>query len=39
MSPPDAQDHEPWWFVPILYAGIFLAVAAIVLTDLIAGWL
>jgi hypothetical protein len=39
MSSSDGHDREPWWFAPMLYAGICMAVAALVLADLIASWL
>jgi hypothetical protein len=29
------SDHGPWWFAPLFCAGIFLAVAAVVLIDLL----
>ena len=38
MSLRETNGHDPWWFAPMLYAVICVAVAAIVLIDLIAGW-
>jgi hypothetical protein len=31
----DTPDQDPWWFAPWLYAGLCLAVAALVLADLL----
>ena len=34
MSTPD---HDPWWFAPVLYAGLCLAVAGLLIADFLLG--
>ena len=33
----DTKEPDQWWFVPLLYAGVCLAIAGLTITELVFG--
>ena len=33
----DTHEPDPWWFAPLLYAGVCLAIAGLAITELVFG--